>query len=78
MTLSGPAATVAEASRTLTDAGHWVLSAPPFQLPVEEDETLLSVETDDADIAQLIQHLGWRHRASIARMGRAVKIGGQG
>lgn len=78
-TLSGPADTVRDARAQLTDAGYFVLSAPSDTwLAVADGDELLSVDGSHSDVARHVERLGWRHRSTSARQGRAVRIGGQG
>jgi hypothetical protein len=60
-------------------AGFFVLSAPaPTGLESEEGEAFLSIDIGDPDAGSVIEHLGWRHRATTAHLGSAKRIGGQG
>lgn len=75
-TFSGPAATAGEARDLLTKAGYFVMSAPAgIGYEPEEDEVFLSIDVGDPNAGSVIEHLGWRHRATTAR---ADLIGGRG
>jgi hypothetical protein len=74
-TFSGPPSTRREA-REILDEHYFVLSIPntsPFVLG--DDEVALSIEANDPDAQDMILHLGWRHRATIARgVGTAMPV----
>jgi hypothetical protein len=73
--LSGPAATVREARQLLTDAGYTILDAPVnMGLELVAGEEFLSVEGGHSDVASVIEHLGWRHRACIGPMQPAMPV----
>jgi hypothetical protein len=80
--LSGPADTVREARSLLTENGYTVLDRPVnMGHELVAGDEFVSVEGGHSDVASVIEALGWRHRATVARLEPtmpAVALGAKG
>ena len=73
--MSGPADTVREARDLLGHAGYTVLDrAVTMGLELAGGEEFLSVAGGHSHVASVVEHLGWRHRATVGSLQPAMPV----